>query len=94
MAEKTYSMVRAANQQWFAQGNQAFFNDLEYGTLRSGTGSLYLWRKTAGFSDMFDGVKKVHYRINDLDQETLKIGKLIGQIFRSMDEVRDYLEGI
>lgn len=86
--------VKKANRQWFAPENQEFFNDLEYGTLWSGTGALYLWRRTTGFSDMFDGIKKVYYRINALDQETLKIGKLEREIFKSMDEVRDYLEGI
>jgi len=94
MGDKTYQMVLAANPTWFCEGNRKFSGDIEYGTAWSGSHNIYLWRKTNAFSDMFTGVKKVHYRLNEIDQHSLKVLKLVGGEFKTFEDLKEYLEDL
>lgn len=78
------------NDKWFDKGNQKFFQDKSYRLQLGSSGKAYLVRETAGFSDMFDGMKKWHFRINPV-LEDYKILPLVPQIFASKAEVQEFL---
>ena len=67
--------VKAAQPEWFSRGNMRFFGDHSY-MVRYGkvTGDAYLVRSTDAWTDMFGQPKRLHYRVNFLDQDTLEIG--------------------
>jgi hypothetical protein len=44
------------------------------------------------FSDMFGQPKKYFYRINEIDPITLKIGRLIDDIFQTKDAALKWIE--
>ena len=78
------------NKRWFAKGNQRFFQDMNYRLQLGASGKAYLVRGTAGWSDMFDGVKKWHFRINPVSEE-YRILSLVGEIFKDSNEVDAWL---
>lgn len=83
--------VKEANEAWFGEENQKFFNDVDYWIGQSGSGKWYLCRSTYGFSDMFGRKRKLTYRLNPLSDE-LKIGRLLDDVFDDQDDVDDWLE--
>lgn len=89
----TLSQVKAVNSKWFSKENKKLFGDINY-MVRQGKTSKqpYLIRFTSAWSDMFDGVKKYHYRINKIDPNTLQINSLIDTIFKSKESVREWLK--
>lgn len=83
--------LRKANLKWFEKGNKEFFGDLRYWVIyQKGTNKPFLVRLTNAWTDMFDGVKKPHYRVNEITED-LKIGELDDRIFKSLEEVKTYL---
>ena len=87
----TIQEVRRANRTWFGDGNQKFFGDLDYSVVHSVSGKPYLCRSTYAWSDMFGRKRKLHWRLNPLD-DVLKIGSLIDDVFSDLDDVERWLE--
>ena len=84
--------IKAANQQWFSRGNKRFFNDVSYrGYYGKKTGKAYLIRSTYAWTDMFDRPRRLHYRINNINQDTLNIEELLDQGFANIIEVKAWL---
>lgn len=84
--------IRQANPNWFSEENRRFFNDVAYmAYYGKTTGKAYLVRSTYAWTDMF-GKKHLHYRINNLDQDTLKVGSLISHEFETIGEIKEWLE--
>ncbi len=89
----TLQMLKEANGKWFSPKNKKFFGDISYQVLHGKrTGNPYLVRSTYAWSDMLDRPKVLHWRINLLDPENLKIRSLIHKIFDSLEDVKDWLE--
>lgn len=85
-------VIREANPDWFSRGNKRFFGDVEYrGYYGKATGKAYLVRSTYAWSDMFGEPRRLHYKINNLNQDTLDIGPLIDEEFRDIFEVKAWL---
>ena len=84
--------IKAAQPDWFSRGNKRFFDDVSYKAYYSKkTGTAYLVRSTYAWSDMFGRPRVLHYRINNLNQDTLKIESLIDDVFKSIFEVKAWL---
>ena len=84
--------IKAANEGWFSQGNKRFFGDVSYRAYYGKkTGKAYLVRSTYAWSDMFDQPKRLHYRINSVNQDTLDIESLIDQEFSDIFAVKAWL---
>ena len=79
-----------ANPRWFTNEQRVFFSDVHY-WLRRKRGTLYLERSTYAWSDMFGGPKRLHYRLNIIDPDTLAVGSLVGPEFATRDEVSSWL---
>jgi hypothetical protein len=75
---------------WFTEGNRKFFNDVDYWVEYSASGKPYLARSTYGWSDMFGGPKRLHFRLN-LIKENFDVGPLIDQVFNSINDIEDWL---
>lgn len=85
--------LKMAQPDWFSRGNKRFFNDVAYRVLRGKeTGNIYLVRSTYGWTDMFGGKRKLHWRINAVDPVTLRIGELVNETFADIWEVRKWLK--
>lgn len=87
----TMQEVRQANQTWFGGGNQEFFGDIDYRILHSASGKPYLVRSTYAWMNMFGDEKKLHWRLNSLN-DVLKISPLIDDVFPDLDAVERWLE--
>lgn len=85
------SAVKQKQPNWFSRGNKRFFGDLAYKTMTGRSGKTYLVRSTYAWSDMFDGVKELQYRINEIDQTTYEIGHLTDTIYTDMDSLKEWL---
>ena len=86
------SEIRDSQPGWFSRKNKRFFGDLNYRVLHGKHSKKgFLVRSTFEWSDMCGGEKRISWRINEVDQETLKIRSLIDGSFRSLDSVKDYL---
>ncbi len=84
--------IKETNGDWFSRGNKRFFNDVEYrGYYGKKTGKAYLVRSTYAWTDMFGGARRLHYRINNLNQKTLDIEPLIEQEFSDIFAVKAWL---
>ncbi len=84
--------IKEANKEWFSQGNKRFFNDVSYrGYYGKKTGKAYLVRSTYAWTDMFGSPRRLHYRINNINQETLDIEELIDQEFSDIFAVKAWL---
>jgi hypothetical protein len=89
----TIADVRRAHPQWFFPGNKRFFGNISYAILHGKvTKNPYMVRKTNIWSDMFGGEKTYVYRINPIDKNTLEIGWLIDDVFKTIDDVKKYLK--
>ena len=88
----TLSDVKEAQPKWFSGENKRFFGDLWY-KVRQGkaTKKNYLVRETDMWSDMLGGKKTYCYRINTIEED-LKIGHLIDTVFKTEEEVNDWLK--
>ena len=92
---KTITMldVRLSNGNWFSLENKRFFGDINYRLLTGKQSkNKYLVRFTTAWSDMFNQDKKYFYKINEIDQETLKIGSMFDPDFKNIDSVKAYLK--
>lgn len=87
----TMQEVRQANRTWFDDGNKKFFGDVDYSVVHSVSGEPYLLRSTYAWSDMFSRNRKLHYRLNSID-DVLKIGSLVDDVFSDLDDVEHWLE--
>ncbi len=88
----TLDDVAKVNSGWFSESNKRFFGDKSYSIEAGTSGKIYLVRSTEAWTDMFDGIRKLHYRINNLDQTTLKIQSLIDDKFKTMNDVKEWLK--
>ncbi len=92
METVTITDVIKAQRDWFSSENKAFFGDKVYDVVTGGkSGKCYLLRLTQAWTDMFDGKPKDHFRINQLDQQTLKIGNLVDDIFPTQASFETWL---
>jgi len=86
--------IKAANDGWFSRGNKRFFNDISYKAYYGKkTGKAYLVRSTYAWTDMFGKPTRLHYRINNINQESLEIQSLLDQEFNDIFEVKAWLRG-
>ena len=84
--------IKEANPAWFGNGNKQFFGDISYKAYYGkATGKAYLVRATYAWSDMFDGIRKLHYRINPIDNETRDILPLTDDIFPDIFAAKHWL---
>ncbi|HDZ14733.1 MAG TPA: hypothetical protein ENH60_07515 [Pricia sp.] len=92
MDKVTITDVIKAQRGWFSNENKVFFGDKVYDVNKGGRSEKhYLVRLTQAWTDMFDGKPKDHFRVNELDQETLKIGKLLDDIFLTVADLDAWL---
>ena len=85
--------IKDANEQWFAPGNKRFFNDVSYQAYYGKkTRNPYLVRSTYAWTDMFGKPPRLHWRINNINADTLHIENLVDREFKDMEEVKDWLE--
>ena len=87
----------ADNPTWFSKGNKKFFNDKKYFFMYSGAGNRYMVRSTFAWSDMFGQPARLHYRINTViedknDQEILRIGPLLDNEFKTLNDIKNWLK--
>jgi hypothetical protein len=89
----TLSDVKEVQPKWFSPENKRFFGDVSYEVLQGKTTKKnYLVRSTNAWTDMFDRKNKtLHYRVNSIGED-LKIGKLIETVFKTRDEVKEWLK--
>lgn len=84
--------IKQANDGWFSRGNKLFFGDVSYRAYYGKkTGKAYFIRSTYAWTDMLGDPRVLHYRINNVDQATLKIETLIDQTFNDIFAVKAWL---
>ena len=84
--------IKESNEGWFSPQNKRFFNDISYRAYYGkATGKAYLVRSTYAWTDMLGEPRKLHWRVNNLNQDTLKIEPLIDDIFDDIFEVKAWL---
>ena len=87
------NQIKNANEGWFSVKNKRFFNDIAYyGRYGKVTHKPYLIRSTKGWTDMFGLEPRIHYRINLINEDTLKIEDLIDEEFQTIEDVKEWLE--
>ena len=85
--------IKSAQPHWFSPENKRFFGDVSYfGLYGKKTHKPYLVRATEAWTDMFGNAPRLHYRINPVNPETLDIENLIDNEFKSMNEVKEWME--
>lgn len=88
----TLADVKAAQPEWFSRKNKRFFGDVGYKVLHGKvSGKPFLVRSTYAWSDMFGQPKRLTWRVNPLD-EKLDIRPLVDEQFRSLDDVKEWLQ--
>lgn len=91
-AEQVMSDLIFKNPKYFSSENKRFFQDISYWVMfGKKTGKAFMIRSTYGWSDMFDGIKKRHYRINPISED-LKIKPLGDRVFVSLQDVNEWIE--
>ena len=87
----TLQDVKKAHPTYFADGNMEFFGDLGYDiiTTRDNKGWYFL-QHTNAWTDMFDGVKKPHYRIRAINSD-LSFEPMLSECFASVAEVIEHI---
>lgn len=89
---RSLSDIKQANSGWFSRGNKRFFGDVSYmAYYGKKTGKLYLVRSTYAWTDMFGSPKTLHYRINNINQDTLDIENLIDDKFDCLADVKAWI---
>ena len=89
----TLQDVKEAQPKWFSAKNKRFFGDVDYFVFHGKISkkpffvqSTYMW------SDMFGGeYKTLCYRVHTL-KDDLTMGELIDNIFKTKDELKEWLE--
>lgn len=76
---------------WFSKENRKFFGDLAYYGFQDSEGENWLIRKTNAWTDMFDGIKKPHYRINKVSKD-FEIQELIDRDFATLYLAKQYIK--
>jgi len=76
---------------WFSSEAMSFSNDIQYLGLQNDEKENYLIINTYGFTDMFDGVKKPHYRVKKVGED-YKIGELYENIFDTLKEAEEFIK--
>ena len=77
----TLSEIKAAQPEWFSRKNKKFFGDVWYKVSQGKVSKKpYLVRATYAWTDMFGQDRKLHYRVNRID-ENLEIGELVDEVF-------------
>lgn len=85
--------IKEAQPEWFSRGNKRFFGDVSYkGYYGKKTGKAYMVRSTYAWTDMFGEPRRLHWRINNLNQDTLKMEPLIDIEFPSLQAVKEWLK--
>lgn len=88
----TLAEVRLANPGWFSRKNKRLFGDVSYRVLKGKeSGKPYLVRSTCAWTDMFGLPKRLHWRINILNND-LSIGNLVDKVFNNLDHVKEWLK--
>ncbi len=83
--------IKDAQPHWFSPENKRFFGDIAYyGLYGKKSGLPYLVQYTNAWTDMFGGSRRMHWRINPLD-DNLKIRPLVPTEFRDLDAVKEWL---
>lgn len=89
----TLSEVRAAQPDWFSRSNKKLFGDKSYSVLHGKiSGKPFLVRATEAWTHMFGCKPVLHYRVNPIDPETLKIQPLIVKEFKDRTDVKMWLK--
>ncbi|KKN56439.1 hypothetical protein LCGC14_0572120 [marine sediment metagenome] len=84
--------IRGANGEWFSQSNKRFFNDVSYRAYYGkATGKAYLARSTYAWTDMLGQPKRLHWRLNEINQNTLEIESLIDEEFSNIFTLKAWL---
>ena len=83
--------VMQANDRWFSPQNKKLFGDIVYIAYEC-QGLKFLVRKTNAWTDMFDGIKKTHWRINRIEQD-LQIGDLFDDVFSTLGDCKKFIRG-
>jgi hypothetical protein len=86
------SKIRAAQPTWFSPENKRFFNDVKYYAYKSKrTGKPFLVRSTYMWSDMLGQPKTLYFRVNQVDRETLIIESLIDNVFKTLEDAKNWV---
>ena len=84
--------IREANPNWFSRSNKRFFHDVSYRAYYGkATGKAYLVRSTYAWTDMLEEPKRLHWRINAVSQDTLRIVGLLDDTFNDIFAVKAWL---
>jgi len=84
--------IKVAQPEWFSRGNKRFFGDVSYRAYYGkATGKAYLVRSTYAWTDMFDQPRRLHWRINEVNQETLEIEPLLDESFDDIFTIKAWL---
>ena len=85
--------IKQAQPDWFSLKNKRFFGDVSYRVLHGkASGEAFLIRSTFAWGDMFGCERKLHWRINRVNQNNYEIRGLIDKSFSSIDSVKDWLK--
>jgi hypothetical protein len=87
------NQIKNANEGWFSLKNKRFFKDINYyGRYGKATHKPYLVRSTVGLPYTFGKKPQLHYLINIINQDSLKIEDLIDEVFNTIEDVKEWLE--
>ena len=88
----TLAEVRAVQPNWFSRKNKRFFGDIQYWVLTGKSGNPYLLRSTSMWSEMFGRPRQVSYRVTEIKPDTLEIGSLIDDVFKTREQAKDWIK--
>lgn len=87
----TLTDIRQAQPGWFSRSNKRLFGDVSYKVLHGKVSKKpFLVRATYAWTDMFGSPKRLHYRVNTINDDR-HIGNLVDKTFSDMDDVKDWL---
>jgi hypothetical protein len=85
--------IKEANEEWFSPEKKKCFHDVAYyGRYGKKTRKPYLVQETFAWTDMFGKKPRLHFRIHEVNIETLYIDKLFDDEFATMEDVKEWLE--
>ena len=84
--------IKDHNPHWFTPENKRFFNDIDYYGLWGKSGKPYLVQYTNAWTDMFGGGTRPHYRVHRVNQEDGRIAELLDEEFKTMEDVKKWME--
>ena len=77
---------------WFSAENRRIFGDVRYYAYRSKkTNKPYLVRATYAWSDMFGEAKRLTFRVNCVNPDTLELESMTDDIFWSLTEAKNWV---